>query len=256
MSRTAKAICIRSAKIIDSNSTWNGKTADINIVDGKIDSIGKSLTAPKGAEEIKIKNLHVSPGWLDMQANFCDPGFEEKEELSTGLNAAARGGFTAVVAAPATNPIADNRGSVEYIAKRTDSSITELLPSGAISKGLKGQELAEMVDMHEGGAVMFSDYKESLTNPNLLIKALRYAKAFNGLVARFPCNDELAANGQMNEGSTSTSLGLKGIPSLAEEIDVARDISGRYLRRTQVCTLVCCPHQLQLIKSKKQRKIR
>jgi dihydroorotase len=218
------AVIIRSAKIISSASESNGQIADILIIDGVITEIGNDLNAPDGAEIIEADGLCVSPGWFDMHVNFRDPGFEYKEDLSSGKNAAAAGGFTGVAVMPSTLPPIHSKSEVEYVINKTRGFIVDIMPIGAVSKDLDGKDLSEMYDMHLSGAVAFSDDKKSIADPGLLQRALLYSKAFNGLIINFPDEKKISLDGKMNEGVTSTHTGLKGMPTLAEDIMVQRDI--------------------------------
>jgi dihydroorotase len=215
---------IKSAKVIDNNSEFNGKIVDILIEKGIITKIGKNLKNPKKAEEISFKDLHISAGWFDMRANFCDPGHEYKEDLNSGLKAAARGGFTGVMVMPDTNPTTSTKSGVEYIINKTKGNIVDALPAGSLSHQCEGKEIAEMYDMHSAGAVAFTDNKKSINSSSLLNRALLYSQSFNGLIIDFPSESGLSNDGQINEGVVSTQLGLKGIPALAEELMVNRDI--------------------------------
>jgi len=216
-------ILIKSATIIDTQSKHHLKKRDLLIKNGKIEKIAEKIKADN-VKVIEAKGLHLSKGWIDLQANYQDPGFEYKEDLQTGLNASAAGGFTAVGVSPATNPTRDVKAQVEYLVNQSKAHIIDVLPYGAVSKNLKGKELAELSDMQFSGAIAFSDGKKSIKNPNLLNRALLYSKAFDGIVMNYPNTFDIAELGVMNEGEVSTSLGLKGIPELAEELMVARDI--------------------------------
>lgn len=215
---------IKSAKVIDSNSKFNGKTVDILIEKGIIKQIGKSLKNPKKYQEISYKDLHVSVGWFDMKTNFCDPGHEYKEDLNSGLKAAAKGGFTGVMVMPDSHPATDSKSGIEYVINKTKGNIVDALPAGSLSQKCEGKEIAEMYDMHSAGAVAFTDNKKSITKSSLLSRALLYSQSFNGLIMDFPNDKELSSGGQINEGVVSTELGLKGIPALAEELMVNRNI--------------------------------
>lgn len=216
-------LLIRSAKIIDSGSPFDGKTMDIFIENGRISSISKKITKT-GSKTFEAKNLHVSPGWFDMHSNFRDPGMEHQENLESGTEAAASGGFTGVALMPSTHPVIDSKSGIDYIKNKTRNSIVNVFPLGTISKGMQGKELSEMFDMHLAGAIAFTDDKKSVHDPYLLKIALLYAKGFKGLIINFPNDKNIARKGVMNEGVKSTELGLPGIPSLAEEIMVARDL--------------------------------
>jgi len=215
---------IKSAKVIDSNSEFNGKTVDILIEKGMISKIGKNIANTNNITEINFDDLHVSAGWFDMRANFCDPGLEYKEDLNSGLKAAAKGGFTGVMVMPDTTPANSSKSGVEYIINKTKGNIVDALPAGSLSHNCEGKEIAEMYDMHSAGAVAFTDNKKSVKSSSLLNRALLYSQSFNGLIIDFPNDKELSNGGKMNEGVVSTQLGLKGIPALAEELMVTRDI--------------------------------
>lgn len=217
-------ILIKSAKIIDSNSPYNGKTVDLLIEKGIIQKIRSNIPSTEKHKEISLDGLHVSAGWLDMKANFCDPGHEYKEDLSSGLKAAALGGFTGVVSMPDTLPVTNSKSGIEYLINKAKGNIVDIYPTGSLSYNCEGKEIAEMYDMHLAGAVAFTDNKKSINNPSLLNRALLYNQSFKGLVISFPNDQNIFNNGQINEGVTSTHLGLKGIPSLAEELMVSRDI--------------------------------
>lgn len=248
---------IKSAKIIDCNSKYNGKTVDVLIEKGIITKIDKSITNTKKYKEISFKGLHVSNGWFDLRANFCDPGNEHKEDLNSGLEATAKGGFTGVLIMPDTNPTADNKGAIEYIINKTKTNIVDVFPSGALSHKCEGNEIAEMYDMHLAGAVAFTDNKKSIESAGLLNRALLYSQSFGGVIMNFPSNSELSKNGQINEGVISTSIGLKGIPALAEELMVSRDIYlAEYCNAKIHLTNITTKQSVKLIKEAKKRGIK
>ena len=247
-------ILIKSAKIIDNNSKHNGKTLDILIEKGIITEIGKSIKNSKNYKEINYKGLHVSNGWFDLRANFCDPGNEHKEDLNSGLDAAAKGGFTGVLIMPDTNPTADNKGGIEYIINKTKNNTVDAYPAGALSHQCKGEEIAEMYDMHLAGAKAFTDNKKSIESAGLLNRALLYSQSFGGVIMNFPNSRELSKNGQINEGITSTQLGLKGIPALAEELMVSRDIYlAEYCNAKIHLTNISTKQSVKLIKEAKKK---
>jgi dihydroorotase len=248
---------IKSAKIIDSNSPFNGKTVDLLIEKGIIKKIAKSIKSEKNYNEISFDNLHISVGWLDMRVNFCDPGHEYKEDLTSGLKAAATGGFTEVVTMPDTDPPIDSKAGIEYIINKSKGNIVNVYPTGCLSAKHEGKEIAEMYDMHTKGAVAFTDNKKSIINPSLLNRALLYNQSFNGLVMSFPNDTALNNNGQMNEGVVSTQLGLKGIPSLAEELIVSRDIYlAEYCNASIHLSNISTKQSVELIKLAKKRGIK
>lgn len=215
---------IKSASVVAPESDFHGKTTAILINDGKIEKITDSISIPVD-KEIEFENLHVSPGWFDSSVSFGEPGFEERETLENGLHTAGKSGFSGILLNPDLNPVTDNRGSVEFLKNKANGSGTNLYPIGALTRNNDGGELAELFDMHKTGAVAFADPKKSVEVPNLLKIALLYAQGFGGLVQSFPTDQDLQDEGVVNEGLTSTQLGLKGIPALAEATRVARDLS-------------------------------
>ena len=217
-------ILIRAAKIIDPTSEHNGKVMDVLITDGTFTSIGKGLN-PTGVDDVfEGDDLHISTGWVDLYATFGDPGKEYKEDIESGLNTAAQGGFTKVAVSPQTNPVVDSKSAIRYLLNKAENHVVDALPIGAITKGLKSEELAEMFDMQTSGAVAVSNGKHTIENTKLQNLALLYSKNLNLAFYTF-CQDELlSAGGQMHEGEMNTSIGLKGIPALAEEVVVARDL--------------------------------
>ncbi|AJR04002.1 dihydroorotase [Siansivirga zeaxanthinifaciens] len=217
-------ILIKSATIIDSKSEFHNTIQDILIKNGVISEIGPELKNPGNYQEITLKNLHISQGWFDSSVSFGEPGFEERETIANGLKTAAKSGFTAVAMNAETNPVIDCNADITFVNSKARNHAVTLLPVGALTVESKGVDLAELYDMHTAGAVAFYDYKKPISNPNLMKIALQYASNFGGLVFSFPQENKIAGHGVMNEHITSTTLGLKGIPSLAEEMQVARDL--------------------------------
>ena len=218
-------ILLRSATIIDANSpAIHQKKRDIHIKDGIIQKISAKIDTPKGAKEIKLDNLHVSLGWFDTSISFGEPGFEERETISNGLKVAAASGFTDILLNPNTNPTPDTSSDIIFLKERSKNAATNLYPIGNLTTTGNGEHLAELFDMHNAGAVAFYDYKNSLKNANLLKIALLYAQNFSGLVLSYPEEHQIKGKGTVHEGEVSTKLGLKGIPSLSEELQIARDL--------------------------------
>tara|TARA_B100001109_G_scaffold253811_1_gene252205 strand:- start:708 stop:1973 length:1266 start_codon:yes stop_codon:yes gene_type:complete len=249
-------LLIKAAKLIDEQSKYHLKVVDILIEKGKISQIAKTIKK-EGVETFEASNLHVSNGWIDLHAQFHDPGNEHKEDFESGMKAAAKGGFTRVCISPLTEPVKDTKSAIEYVINKSKATLVELLPYASISKSAKGEELAELYDMKEAGAVANFDGKNSIKNPNLLHRALQYSQAFDGLVINFPHTEELASSGVMNEGESSTHLGLKGIPELTEELMVSRDL---YLLRHAGGKLhfatISASDALTLIQSAKKEKLK
>lgn len=245
-------ILIKKAAIISPSSPLNGQIKDIFIAGGKISKIADDINE-KADQVIEHKGLCVSIGWMDMFADFADPGFEQKESIETGARAAAAGGFTDIILLPNSNPVVDNKAQVEYIVQKAKQVAVNIHPSGAVSKKAEGKELSEMYDMHQSGALAFSDGINPLQNSGILLKALQYVKSFNGTVIQVPDDTSIGANGLMNEGIISTQMGLPGKPAMAEELMVARDIKlARYADSKLHFTGVSSPKSLEYIKRAKE----
>jgi dihydroorotase len=216
-------LLIKQVRIVDPLSPFNGQIADIFIENGHISSIGAALPV-KADREIHQKGLYISPGWVDSFAHFADPGSEHKETLETGAAAAAAGGFTDVLLIPNTRPVVQDKAGVEYIVRKTSAFPVHLHPIGAVTRNTEGKELAEMYDMRASGAVAFSDGLNSIQSAGLLVKALEYIKAFDGVLIQVPDDKSINPHGLMHEGVVAARLGLPGKPAMAEELIVARDI--------------------------------
>jgi len=215
---------LKSATIIDASSPHHKQIKDILIVNGKITEIEDSIKENNTFKVIKLDNLHVSSGWFDTSVSFGEPGYEERETIKKGLEVAGKSGFTTVAVNANTNPIIDSKSDVEFLINKANGSATKLLPIGALTQGSKGVDMAELYDMQKSGAIAFGDYNKAIDNDNLMKVALLYAQNFDGLVISFPKNNSIAGEGIVNEGPNSTRLGLKGSPSLAENIQIARDL--------------------------------
>jgi len=214
----------KNATIIDPNSKHNGKTTDVLIENGKIVEIKKKLDATD-AELIQVKGLCLSPGWVDVGTQICDPGFEHREDLETAAAAAAAGGFTTILAQPNTSPAIQSKSEVLYLQQSTQDLSVTFQAIGALSADLAGENITEMSDMNAVGAIAFSDGKKSVQSTGLMMRAMQYVKAFDGIIINHPHDKDIAGKGQMHEGYVSTTLGLRGIPSLAEDLMVRRDIA-------------------------------
>lgn len=217
-------VIIRNAKVIDENSTFHNQTVSLKIKNGTIEAIAASIKEESGYKEIEINGLHVSQGWFDSSISLGEPGFEDRETIKNGLEVAAKSGFTGIALQPNTFPVLDNQSQINFVKQKATNAVTDLFPIGALTKNSEATDLAELFDMKNAGAIAFGDYNKSISNANLLKIALQYVQDFDGLVIAFCQNQNLKGNGVANEGITSTRLGLKGIPSLAEELDVARNL--------------------------------
>ncbi|APS39767.1 dihydroorotase [Salegentibacter sp. T436] len=216
-------LLLKSATIIDKHSAYHKKKLDILIENGIIIKIGNDIST-KADKVISEENLHVSRGWFDSSVSFGEPGFEERETIANGLDTAAKSGFTSIALNPNTFPVLDNNGAITSVKSKAAHHPVKMFPTGALTIKSEGVDLAELYDMKQGGAIAFGDYKRAVKNPNLLKIALQYAQNFNGLVQSFPQEDRIAGKGMVNEEQSSTSLGLKGIPNLAEELQITRDL--------------------------------
>ena len=245
-------LLIQQAYIIDPSSPFHETRQDILIESGIIKDIQPRIEA-KADQVIAGQDLHLSPGWVDIFAQFADPGYEYKETLETGAAAAAAGGYTDVLVVPNTKPVVDNKSQAEYIKQKSKSLPVNVYPIGAITKGAEGKDLAEMYDMRTSGAIAFSDGLHPIQSAGLLVKALQYVKAFDGVIIQIPDDKSVGANGLMHEGVVSTQLGLPGKPMMAEELLVARDIKlARYADSKLHFTGVTSPRSLEYIRRAKE----
>ena len=248
---------IKGAKIIDKHSPHNGTIKDILIVDGIIQTISDYINSDHHHEIIDAKGNCISRGWFDMKVNFCDPGEEYKEDLLTGCAAAAAGGFTAVALMPSTVPPLQTKSQIEYIVNKTANNTVNVYPIGAVTKNLEGKELCELYDMKCAGAVAFTDDKKTIHDSGLLLRALLYAENIESLIITFAEDNALAMQGQVNESAATTRLGFKGVPSLAEELIVARDIQlSEYADVSIHISCVSSAKSVELIRAAKRKGLR
>ncbi|WP_339831682.1 dihydroorotase [uncultured Altibacter sp.] len=217
-------VLLKSAVIVDPTSKHHLKKRDVLIENGKISKISTSISITKKVKEIELPNLHISQGWFDPGVSFGEPGFEERETLTQGLKTAAHSGFTQVAVNANTYPVTDSKSNIKFLRSKAEGQPVSLYPIGALTLGSKGVDLAELYDMSNEGAVSFYDYKKSIENANLIKIALQYSQNFDALVQSFPFDPSVARNGMVNEEVNSTKLGLKGIPALAEELQISRDL--------------------------------
>ena len=216
------SVLISEAKILDPQSTYHRKKANILIKDGIISYIGDRKQ--KADVTIDASGATLSPGWFDLSACFGDPGNEHKEDLDSGREVAMAGGFTEVAVLPNTNPPVQTKNDVEYLKRSNHKSLVQLLPIAAISKNLKGEDFTEIIDLKEAGAVAFSDGLVPIWHTDLLRKSMLYVQKFDGLIIDRPEEKWLSQFGVMNESINSALVGMKGIPSVGEEIAINRDL--------------------------------
>lgn len=216
-----KKFLLKSVKVIDPLGPNHDKTVDILVQNGLIEAIDKSIDMPD-AQVVQADGLHLSAGWFDPSVSFGEPGIEQRETLANGAHVAAISGFTAVGVNPNTQPVLQTKSDMAFI--KSKSGIVDLYPIGALTADSKGQDLAELYDMHQSGAIAFNDYQKPITNPNLLKLALEYTQSFGGIIMSFPIETDLASKGMINEGAVSVTLGLKGMPNISESLQISRDL--------------------------------
>lgn len=214
-------LLIKNATIVDTQSTLNGKKRDLLIEKGKIKKIGTRLPIEK-AKVISAKDLHVSLGWFDIGVQVGEPGYEHREDLESLTNAAAAGGYTGLACFPNTLPVVQSKADIVFL--KNHAKLVDLHPIGVISQDCKGKDIAELYDMANAGAIAFSDGKKAIQSSGLMKRSLEYVKGIDSLIINHPHDEELAEGGQMHEGSVSTSLGMKGLSTMAEEMMLKRDL--------------------------------
>ena len=216
-------VLIKAAKILDASSPHHNTIQDIYIADGVIQKMGKNLSFPD-AKQISFKNLHVSQGWFDSSVSFGEPGYEERETIAHGLDVAASSGFTHIALNTNTDPKPDSRADIAFLLEQANGSPVRLYPKARITTSESESKLAPLRELQVTGAVCFSNHKSALANANILKLALQYTHDFDGLVESFAFNQDMGNGGVMHEGAVSTSLGLTGIPSVVEEMQIKRDL--------------------------------
>jgi len=217
-------LLIKGGRVIDPSQNLDA-VLDVLVENGVISEVGKQLAAPAGSQTIDASDCYVTPGLIDMHVHLREPGQEYKEDIASGTRAAVAGGFTSVCCMPNTKPAIDNAAVVDYILNRAkNAGSCNVFPVGTITQGMGGERLAEMGELKEAGCVAVSDDGRPVHNAELMRRALEYAHGMGILVISHAEELDLVGEGTMNEGFTSTELGLKGIPRAAEEIATAREI--------------------------------
>jgi len=215
-------ILIQSAQILDPNSPFHKKEKNILINGGRIAEIGdKNYSADK---VINAEGMKLSIGWFDLGTFVGDPGLEHKEDLQSVTKAAVAGGFSEIAVLPNTIPSVQTKNEVSYITRGNENRLVQVHPLASVTRNNKGEELTEMIDLHEAGAVGFTDGLKPLWHTDIFLKSLQYLQKFNGVLIDHPEDTWLNLFGQMHEGINSTQLGLKGMPRIAEEIAVGKNL--------------------------------
>lgn len=245
-------IFLKNALITDKNSPFNGKLANIYIENGIISYIGNE---EKNAEKVvDINHNKISPGWLDMRCFVGEPGFEHREDLHSVSKAAIKGGFTEIVALPNTNPTIQTKESVSFIKEKSKTLPITIHVCAAATIECKGVDISEMIDLDMAGTIAFTDANKPISNPDVLQRCLQYAQYFDGLIINKPEELFLTAKGRMNEGEISTQLGMKGMPKVAEELMISRDLQLlEYVGGKLHFTLVSSPKALEMIEEGKKK---
>ncbi len=216
-------ILLKNATVIDNNSPLHCKTFSLLIEDGIIKHIDEKIDI-KSDLIVEKDNLHISRGWFDPSVSFGEPGYEERETLDNGLKVAAKSGFTSIGLNSDLIPFSDNHSSVNHLINKSKGYTTSLYPIGNLTESARGKRLASLYDIKKAGAICFGDYKKSTENGNLVKIALEYSQTFNGIICSYPLDKNLSQNGNVNEGITSLSHGLRGINKIAETTRLLRDI--------------------------------
>lgn len=248
-------LLIKKARIVDPGNPRNGQTLDLLIQDGLIAQLAPSIDQPAD-QVLELENLHLSAGWVDIFSHFGEPGFEQKETIASGMQAALAGGYTDVLLIPNNKPVTQDKAGVEYLIQRAQQGPIHLHPIGAITKGTDGKELAELYDMHQSGAKAFSDGTRSVQSAGLLLKALQYVKAIEATIIQLPDDQSIQPHGLMHEGIPSTQMGLPGRPEISESIQVNRDIAlNQYTESNLHLTGISSGSSLDWIRQGKQTQV-
>lgn len=250
-------ITILNAIVCDPQSAYHGKKCDLLISNGTIEDIQFSgKLSQKTNTQWDVKGALVSPGWFDMRASLREPGMEFKETLKSGASAAAAGGFTALACLPDTQPALQSKADIEFVLRKSETLPVHIFPYGAITKDREGTDLNELYDMHQAGAKAFTDADKTIMHAGVMMRAMQYAANFGGLLFSHALDKNIVTGARMHEGATSVTLGLKGIPNIAEEIIVARDIElARYTNVAIHFSHISSKGSVELIKKARKQGI-
>ena len=217
------SLLLNSLVVSDSRSKYHNSSVNILISsDGKIKKISKKKINVKAKKTIDLNSCKLSAGWVDFSSNFCDPGYEYKEDLISGVSVASSSGFTEVVINHNTHPVIQNKNDISYIKNKSLNSLCSVYPTASVTKNSMGVEMNDLIDLHHSGAIAFCD--SNLQNSELILNVLIYLKQFNGLYISKP-KEPYLSNGVVNDGLNSNTLGLKSIPNISESIVIERDLS-------------------------------
>lgn len=245
-------LLIKSATVTDPNSPFNQQVADILIEKGVIVQVAPNIKSD--VEAFDATGKYVSPGFFDLNCNIGELGLETKEDLHTGTKAAAAGGFTGLALMPNTQPPVHSKSEVEFILNKAHRNLVDVHPLGTISHKCEGKDMAEMYDMFQSGAKAFTDGKHPVQDAGLMERALLYAQGFGALIFSYPEDKAIAGKAKVHEGNISTLLGMKGIPALAEELMVARDLYlAEYTGSPIHFTTVSTAHAVDLVRKAKAK---
>jgi dihydroorotase len=248
----SSTLLIKSCTIVHPQSAHHLKVVDVFIEKGKIAKIASDISFDGKA--IDGKGKFLAPGFFDLNVSLGEPGLETKEDIETGTKAAMAGGFTGLAVMPHNQPTTDSKSQVEYIIHKAKGNLVDIFPYGTISQKREGKDLSEMYDMTQSGAVAFTDGDQPVQDAGLMERALLYAKGFNGLVLSYPDDQSISGKAKMNEGAMSTLLGMKGIPNLAEELMVIRDLYlAAYTGSKVHFSTISTAHAVELIKAAKKK---
>ena len=245
-------ILIQATEILDPGSPFHQKEKNVLIHNGRISAIGdKNYSADK---IIKAEGMKLSIGWFDLGTFIGDPGLEYKEDLESGTRTAAAGGFTEIAMLPNTQPCVQTKNEISYLVRGNENRLVQIHPMASVTQNNKGEELTEMIDLHSAGAVAFTDGLKPVWHTDIFMKSLQYLQKFNGVLIDHPEDYWLNLFGQMHEGVSSTRLGLKGMPRIAEEIVIGKNLellqyAGGRLHFSRIST----PKSLELIKAAKKK---
>jgi dihydroorotase len=225
---------------------------DVLVKNGKISKIDNQIDAD--VDTVDGKGKYLSPGFFDLNANLGELGYENKEDFNTASATAAAGGFTGLTMMPNTDPTVDSKSQVEYLVNRAKNLLVSIYPYGTISQKREGKDLSEMFDMKNSGVIAFSDGDKPIQDAGLMERALLYAKGFDGLVISYPEDKSIAGKAKVNEGEMSTYLGMKGIPNIAEELMIVRDLYlAEYTDAKVHFTTISTAHSVELIRKAKKK---